>query len=63
VTTRPDSALDVHEKLTEQTFSVMRKLASVTKKIAKETPLSLQVLKGGGLKDSTYSALFYLYCH
>ena len=58
VTTRPDSALDVHEKLTEQTFSVMRKLASLTKKIAKETPEKLQVIRGGGLKDSTYSALF-----
>lgn len=62
VTTRPESALDVHEKLTEQTFSVMRKLASVTKKIAKETPEKLQVTGkaggGGGLKDSTYSALF-----
>ena len=58
VTTRPDSALDVHEKLTEQTFSVMRKLASLTKKIAKETPEKLQVNRGGGLKDSTYSALF-----
>ena len=35
VTTRPDSALDVHEKLTEQAFNIMHKLTTLTKKIVK----------------------------
>lgn len=33
VTTRPDSALDVHEKLTEQVFDIMHKLRTLSKKI------------------------------